>query len=74
MDTKKKAAAMAAVVAYMTDAEQSQTQSRKDRSKLRSQEPDSPCLLAGSGLNIWGLTGRQAMMQANTMIQMRMFK
>jgi hypothetical protein len=28
----------------------------------------------GPGFNIWGLTGRQAMMQAGTMMQLRMFK
>ncbi len=74
MDRRKKAAAMAAVVAYITDVKESQTQDQKDRPELRPQESRSTCLLPGSGLNIWGLTGRQAMMQTNTMIQLRMFK
>ncbi len=74
MDRKKQAAVLAAVTAYMTDLEAAQAGLAADGSLIGSSEPGRTGMPAGPGLNIWGLTGRQAMMQAGTMMQMRMFK
>jgi hypothetical protein len=73
MDRKKQAAVMAAVTAYMTDLEAALAEQWADSAEIGS-ERRSGYLPPGPGLNIWGLTGRQAMMQANTMMQLRMFK
>ena len=73
MDRKKKVAAMAAVTAYMTDVDAALAGQGADSAKIGS-ERFSRGVLPGPGINIWGLTGRQAMMQANTMMQLRMFK
>jgi hypothetical protein len=73
MDRKKQAAVMAAVTAYITDGEAALAAQESDSAKIGS-ERFSRGVPPGFGFNIWGLTGRQAMMQANTMMQLRMFK
>jgi|GEM_PF-579867 hypothetical protein len=74
MDRKKQAAVMAAVTAYMTDLEAAQAEQAADGSFIGSSDPRGTGMPVRPGFNIWGLTGRQAMMQAGTMMQMRMFK
>ncbi|MDT8377782.1 MAG: hypothetical protein RQ739_02735 [Desulfotignum sp.] len=73
MDRKKQAAVMAAVTAYMTDLDAALAEQGADSAEIRS-EHLARCMPSGPGLNIWALAGRQAMMQANTMMQLRMFK
>jgi hypothetical protein len=73
MDRKKQAAVMAAVTAYMTDLEAALAEQAADSAEIGS-ERRARCMPPGPGLNIWGLAGRQTMMQANTMMQLRMFK
>jgi hypothetical protein len=73
MDRKKQAAVMAAVKAYMTDVEAALAGQGTGTAKTGA-ERCGRRVPPGPGPSIWGLTGRQAMMQANTMIQMRMFK
>ena len=72
MDRKKQAAVMAAVTAYITDVEAVLTAQGADSAEIGS-ERCGRVVPPGPGFNIWGLTGRQAMMQANTMMQLRMF-
>ncbi len=68
MDRKKQAAALAAVYSYMTETDE-------DRGLQMVESPGIPAgMPPGPPPNIWGLAGRQFMMQANTMMQMRMFK
>jgi hypothetical protein len=74
MDKKKQAAAMAAVYACITDAEAAQALQQTDPATAGPVETAGQSVLAGPGPNIWGLTGRQFMMQANTMMQLRMFR
>ena len=74
MDRKKRAAAMAAVYACITDAEAARARQETDPATAGSVETAGQSVPAGLGPNIWGLTGRQFMMQANTMMQLRMFK
>jgi hypothetical protein len=74
MDRKKQAAAMAAVYAYITDEEATQIRQGTGRSESGSADTKGQKMMAGPGPNLWGLTGRQSMMQANTMMQLRMFK
>jgi hypothetical protein len=73
MDKKKLAAAMSAVFAYIKTSEEAAAfhaaQALEPVAQVESQlhqimQPN----------NIWGITGRQTQMQANTMMQMRMFK
>ncbi|MDZ7665917.1 MAG: hypothetical protein U5K27_11430 [Desulfotignum sp.] len=73
MDRKKQAAVMAAVTAYMTDLEAGLAGQGADSAEIGS-EPCGPAVPYGPGFNIWALTGRQVMMQAGTMMQLRMFK
>ena len=72
MDRKKKVAAMAAVIACIkTDEDRQSCRENSDASF-----PEGPVSVKtfSNAPNLWGLTGRQAMMQANTMMQLRMFK
>ena len=67
MDAKKKAAIMGAVYAHIKGEEEAVAAAQSAAVVSRSAAP--------MGLvNTWGLSGRQAIMQANTMMQMRMFK
>ena len=68
MDKKKLAAAMAAVMTYIKTGEEAHA--------VQAQEPEITQVvqqIIGQG-NIWGISGRQNQMQANSMMQMRMFK
>ncbi|MCD4719561.1 MAG: hypothetical protein K8S13_06830 [Desulfobacula sp.] len=71
MDKKKLSAAMAAVFAYIKTSEEA------------AYIPGVPELVQEIAVqpgqvmqqnNIWGISGRQTHMQANSMIQMRIFK
>ena len=73
MDKKKLAAAMSAVFTYIKTSEEA--------AAFNAAQVFAPVNEVGSQLhqimqpvNIWGISGRQAHMQANTMMQMRMFK
>jgi len=74
MDRKKQAAVLAAVTAYMTDLETAQAGSPAEGAPIGPGDPCKTEMPFGPGFNLWGLTGRQAMMQAGTMMQLRMFK
>ena len=68
MDKKKLAAAMAAVAMVIkTQEEAAAAMAGEPDSALASPQPVPMA-------NTWGITGRQALMNANTMMQMRMFK
>jgi hypothetical protein len=73
MDKKKLAAAMAAVFAYVKTSEE---QSVYSAGQAFTPAPD--LALNTQGLqqpgNVWGMSGRQTHMQANSMIQLRVFK
>ncbi|MCK5695804.1 MAG: hypothetical protein KAH62_04265 [Desulfobacula sp.] len=69
MEKKKLAAAMAAVFAYIKTSEEA------------ALIPGVPELVQELAVqpqqvqnNIWGISGRQTQMQANSMMQLRMFK
>ncbi len=73
MDKKKLAAAIAAVFAYIKTSEEAFAQ----QAFSDTGAGPAPGQLSGHpapSCNIWGITGRQNQMQANTMMQMRMFK
>jgi len=73
MDKKKLAAAMAAVFAYIKTSEEAMSCNVTETSESVSNS--SLALLKGMQQNnIWGISGRQNHMQANSMMQMRMFK
>lgn len=66
--TKKKfVAAIATVSAYIKDQEASlYMHSQLQETKAKEKE--------SRACNLWGISGRQACMQANAMMQLRMFK
>ncbi|MCG8686457.1 MAG: hypothetical protein MI892_16380 [Desulfobacterales bacterium] len=71
MDKKKMAAAMAAVYTYIRTGEEA--------AAAAAQAPQEPAAQPSppSGtvqMNVWGLSGRQAIMNAANMMQLRMFK
>ncbi len=72
MDKKKLAAAMAAVFAYVKTSEEAAVY---PAGQVSAPVPDvalnTQVILPG---NVWGMSGRQTHMQANSMIQLRMFK
>jgi hypothetical protein len=72
MDKKKLAAAMSAVFAYIKTSEEA---------AFHAAQAFEPAGEAGAQLhqvmqpgNLWGISGRQTQMQANNMMQLRMFK
>ncbi|MFH2060382.1 MAG: hypothetical protein ABIJ59_15975 [Pseudomonadota bacterium] len=68
MDKKKLSAAIAAVFTYMKTSEEALAQ-------YAPQVSGSDLLKANvQSYNNWGMTGRLNQMQANSMMQMRMFK
>jgi hypothetical protein len=71
MNKKKLAAAMAAVFAYVKTSEEAAVYSAGQVIPL-------PDIALTQGLqqpgNVWGMSGRQTHMQANSMIQLRIFK
>lgn len=75
MDKKKLAAAMAAVFAYIKTEEEAAAQF----AQAAPQASEAPVIqqvinqIVGQS-NVWGISGRQTQMQANSMMQMRMFK
>ncbi len=69
MDKKKLAAAMAAVTAYIKTGETAAACQDLPAAGI-PQGVVSPA----PQMNLWGVTGRQALMQAGTMMQLRMFK
>ena len=78
MDKKKLAAAMAAVMTYIKTQEEAAA-----FAAAPAQSSADPVLqpemlvqpqVAMPPVNTWGISGRQTQMQANTMMQMRMFK
>ena len=68
MDTDKKiAAAIAAVTAYLKTVEEMiAMQAAADTSRAAANTPIS--------INMWGMSGRQAIMQMRNMMQMKAFK
>ncbi|HCY83998.1 MAG TPA: hypothetical protein DHV36_02565 [Desulfobacteraceae bacterium] len=68
MDKKKMAAAMAAVYMYIRTGEEAAAAAQANA------EPVAPPKPPGPMGNVWGLSGRQAIMNASTMMQLRMFK
>ncbi len=74
MDNKKRAAAMAAVYAHIKTSEECQAQLLAEQGDAAGAGSFVGPGFSGPGPNIWGMTGRQSLMQANTMMQLRMFK
>ncbi len=70
MEKKKLAAAMAAVYTYIRTGEEAAA--AQAQAADAGSQPAAPAPVAA--MNLWGLSGRQAIMNANTMMQMRMFK
>ncbi|MCG8618929.1 MAG: hypothetical protein MI802_22130 [Desulfobacterales bacterium] len=68
MDKKKMAAAMAAVYMHIRTGEEAAAAAQANA------EPPAPPAPPGPMGNVWGLSGRQAIMNASNMMQMRMFK
>jgi hypothetical protein len=67
MEAKKKmAAAIAAVMAYIQTEEEALVQAAARETAGRPRPPTGPA-------NLWGLSGRQAMMQMRNMMQMKAF-
>ncbi|MBU0970206.1 MAG: hypothetical protein KKC20_06140 [Proteobacteria bacterium] len=71
MDKKKLAAVMAAVGAYINTGRAGDA-----CQELTPVEtvPQSLSRMPACQTNLWGVAGRQSLMQASTMMQMRMFK
>ena len=72
MENKKMAAAIAAVYMYLRTGEEAAAAAAVQASAEPVPEPEGSTQVIQ--MNTWGLTGRQTMMNANTMMQMRMFK
>lgn len=71
MDKKKLAAAMAAVTTFIKTGEAAAGQNLASVEGVPQERlPAGPA----PQMNIWGMNGRQALMQAGTMMQLRMFK
>ena len=73
MDKKKLAAAMSAVFTYIKTPEEAAAFNAAQALEPVN-EVESQLHQIMQPVNIWGISGRQAHMQANTMMQMRMFK
>ncbi len=73
MDKKKMAAAMAAVYTYLRTGEEAAAAAfQAPAESLPEVSVSGPTQVVQ--MNTWGLTGRQALMNASTMMQLRMFK
>ena len=72
MDKKKLAAAMAAVTAFINTGETAAA--GQDLASVEGVPQESLSAGPAPPMNIWGINGRQALMQAGTMMQLRMFK
>jgi len=73
MDKKKLSAAMAAVFAYIKTQEEAAAFSGPQFPEP-IQEIATSAAQTLQQQNLWGVSGRQTHMQANSMIQMRLFK
>ena len=73
MDKKKLAAAMSAVFTYIKTSEEAAAFNAAQALEPVG-EVESQLHRIMQPVNIWGISGRQAHMQSNTMMQMRMFK
>ena len=73
MDKKKLSAAMAAVFAYIKTSEEAAAFYGSQVSELTPEPAVQPQQIMQQ-TNIWGISGRGNHMQANSMMQMRMFK
>nr|NJM04912.1 hypothetical protein [Desulfobacula sp.] len=73
MDKKKMSAALAAVAMVIKTREEALACSAPEISEPETQAPilTQP---AAQPFNTWGISGRQTQMQANAMMQLRMFK
>jgi len=69
MDKKKMAAAMAAVYMHIRTGEEAAAAAAQVPAEPIAEPPAQVFQM-----NTWGLSGRQAMMNANSMMQLRMFK
>ncbi len=76
MDKKKLAAAMAAVFAYIKTSEEASVYAQQAACDAADVAQNVQTVLQQSAQqpNVWGISGRQTHMQANSMMQMRMFK
>jgi hypothetical protein len=74
MDKKKLAAATAAVFTYIRTQEEAAFYSVPKDLGEGSIDTEGKLLQVMPQQNIWGITGRQVHMQANSMMQLRMFK
>ena len=73
MDKKKLTAAMAAVFTYIKTSEEAAAYYVPQEGEPIQDMAVQPLMVMQQN-NIWGISGRQTHMQANSMIQMRMFK
>lgn len=73
MDKKKLSAAMAAVFAYIKTSEEAAAFYGPQALEQVPELLVHPCQIIQPN-NIWGISGRGNHMQANSMMQMRMFK
>lgn len=74
MDKKKLAAATAAVFTYIKTQEEAAFHAAPESFGERFRDTAGKLLQAMPQQNVWGITGRQVHMQANSMMQLRMFK
>jgi hypothetical protein len=72
MDKKKLAAAMAAVTAFIKTGEEAAASQHP--APIQVPQVQVPPAMPSSQMNLWGVAGRQSLMQAGTMMQLRMFK
>ncbi len=72
MDKKKMAAAMAAVYTYLRTGEEAAAACQAPAELAPEVQVQGPAQVVQ--MNTWGITGRGALMNANTMMQLRMFK
>nr|WP_320192325.1 hypothetical protein [uncultured Desulfobacter sp.] len=72
MENKRLAAAMAAVQMYIKTEEEAAVAAMQNQAADAAAK--SLAAAQGGQMNLWGLSGRQAIMNANAMIRQRMFK
>ncbi|MFO7911577.1 MAG: hypothetical protein R6V15_05385 [Desulfotignum sp.] len=74
MDPKKRTAALAAVYAHMKTSEEAHARHMAEQAETAGIKEPASRILTGHTHNVWGMAGRQSQMQANTMMQLRMFR
>lgn len=72
MKNKKLAAAMAAVQMYIRTQEEAAVVAMQNQASDAAAKALAPASVGQ--INLWGLSGRQAIMNANAMIRQRMLK